>query len=234
MIGRSNAGKSTLLNALLGSRDLTFVPVSRHPGKTRHLDFYAAGLSAVRGAGASGATHTAPRLGAASSAAGSGSSSSSPPSSSPSPPLRGSHLPELVLVDTPGYGFARGRGWSSQAEWQRLLGLYLSTRRAPTLERVLVLLDARQGLTPIDEEALSALEEAAAPYHVILTKADALSRGALEAQALSVASALSKRGLPFPILNAASALTGAGMKELMETLVFTARLHRRASLSDVR
>ena len=42
-IGRSNAGKSTLLNALLGSADNKFVPVSRHPGSTTHLDFYGVG-----------------------------------------------------------------------------------------------------------------------------------------------------------------------------------------------
>ena len=46
VVGRSNAGKSTLLNALLGSKDNSFVPVSRHPGSTTHLDFYGLGRSA--------------------------------------------------------------------------------------------------------------------------------------------------------------------------------------------
>lgn len=45
VVGRSNVGKSSLLNALLGSRDNKFVPVSRHPGSTRHLDFYGVGAS---------------------------------------------------------------------------------------------------------------------------------------------------------------------------------------------
>ncbi len=46
VVGRSNVGKSTLLNKLFGSRDNKFVPVSRHPGKTASLDFYGVGAGA--------------------------------------------------------------------------------------------------------------------------------------------------------------------------------------------
>ncbi|RYE83562.1 MAG: hypothetical protein EOO65_03730 [Methanosarcinales archaeon] len=44
VIRPSNVGKSSLLNALLGSKDNKFVSVARHPGSTTDLDFYAGGL----------------------------------------------------------------------------------------------------------------------------------------------------------------------------------------------
>jgi GTP-binding protein len=47
VVGRSNAGKSTLLNRLLGAKGDTFVRVSRRPGSTTHLDWYGLGTSAA-------------------------------------------------------------------------------------------------------------------------------------------------------------------------------------------
>ena len=45
VVGRSNVGKSTLLNRLLGAPDDKFVRVSRRPGSTTHLDWYGLGAS---------------------------------------------------------------------------------------------------------------------------------------------------------------------------------------------
>ena len=69
-------------------------------------------------------------------------------------------------------------------------------------------------------------ERGLVPWHAVLTKADALSVGALEAAARNVASQLSKLQLPFPVLSAVSARTGAGLTELTEMIVFSSKLHR--------
>lgn len=45
ILGRSNVGKSSLLNCLLGSRDHEFVPVGKRPGMTVALDFYGVGVA---------------------------------------------------------------------------------------------------------------------------------------------------------------------------------------------
>ena len=70
------------------------------------------------------------------------------------------------------------------------------------------------------------MERCMVPWHAVLTKADALPGGALEAAARNIATQLSRLQLPFPVLSAVSARTGAGLKELTEMVVFSSKLHR--------
>lgn len=158
--GRSNVGKSSLLNALTGQSVLA--RTSNTPGRTRELNLFAA-------------------------------------------------APGLTIVDMPGYGYARAPK-ADVAAWQRLAFDYLRGR--PNLRRVYVLIDARHGLKDNDREALSLLDKAAVSYQIVLTKADKLKAGELDAVLAAAADAIRKRPAAHPEVLATSAETGLGIPEL--------------------
>jgi GTP-binding protein len=116
--GRSNVGKSTLINALTGRKGLA--RASNTPGRTQEINFFTLGES-------------------------------------------------HYLVDLPGYGYAEAPVAVVQ-KWQRLLKAYLAGRA--TLRRAFVLIDARHGIKPVDEEIMGLLDTAAVTFQVVLTKAD--------------------------------------------------------------
>jgi len=122
--GRSNAGKSSALNALTGRRRLAFV--SKTPGRTQLINFYRVGERSF-------------------------------------------------LTDLPGYGYARVPA-AARADWETLLGGYLKTRDA--LRGLALVMDARHPLTDLDRRMLAWFAPTGKPVHVLLTKADKLSRSA--------------------------------------------------------
>ena len=110
------------------------------------------------------------------------------------------------LVDLPGYGFARVAP-DVQALWRKSLEAYLSTRAS--LAGLVVTMDIRRGITPLDDTLLRWLEPRELPVAVLLTKADKLSRSAAIAQER----ALQKAVGPAVELTRFSALTGDGVPE---------------------
>ena len=124
--GRSNVGKSSLINALTGRKALA--RTSNTPGRTQEINFFTAGDS-------------------------------------------------HYLVDVPGYGFANAPV-AVVDKWQRLLKNYLSGR--VSLRRVFLLVDARHGPKPVDEEIMQLLGRSAVTFQVVLTKTDKLRGDALE------------------------------------------------------
>lgn len=120
--GRSNVGKSSAINALVGRRALA--RTSKTPGRTQTINFFA-----LADAGR--------------------------------------------LVDLPGYGFARAPQ-ALRMQWRELVGAYL--RSARTIAGIVLLMDARHPLTPLDEQLIAWLGDAR--LLVLLTKADKLSRAA--------------------------------------------------------
>ncbi len=103
-------------------------------------------------------------------------------------------VPNARLIDLPGYGFAKVPGAIRQ-DWGRLIGGYLETRSNLCL--LIVIMDIRHPLTDLDEQMLDWARAAERPCHVLLTKADKLSRGAATSTLLQVRVALKKWGEHF-------------------------------------
>jgi GTP-binding protein len=160
-IGRSNVGKSSLLNALVGRPGLA--RVSGTPGKTTLLNAF--------------------------------------------------RLPDLYLVDLPGYGFARA-GKSARAGYRRLLTSYLTQR--PALAGVVWLLDVRHHPSKDDREIQDLLVESGRPVLPVLTKADKLTRSAQAVRTRELAAAL---GLQEDEVQLTSSRSRLGIAELAQSII---------------
>jgi len=80
---------------------------------------------------------------------------------------------ERFLVDLPGYGYARvPRGMRN--EWELLISGYLQLR--PQLRGLIVVMDIRHPMKPLDRQLLEWFGGTGKPAHVLLTKADKLGR----------------------------------------------------------
>lgn len=160
--GRSNVGKSSLLNTLV--RRKSFARVSRTPGRTREINFFRVNNG-------------------------------------------------FVLVDLPGYGYAR-ISKEKKSEWRPMIEAYL--RRTGQLRGIVLLLDIRREPTDDDRAMLDFLADVEVPTIVALTKTDKLTKSAAQARAAEISRALAldaDQVIPF------SAVTGAGRVELLEAIV---------------
>ncbi len=81
---------------------------------------------------------------------------------------------ERRLVDLPGYGYAKVP-LAVQSQWQQTLERYLHTRES--LRGLVLMMDIRHPLTAFDQHLLTWCQLSNMPVHVLLTKADKLSRG---------------------------------------------------------
>ena len=158
--GRSNVGKSSLINAVTGRKALA--RTSNTPGRTQEINYFTVS-------------------------------------------------PELFLVDVPGYGYANAPVAVVQ-KWQRLLKNYLQGR--VTLRRAFVLIDARHGVKPVDDEIMSLLDSAAVTFQVILTKADKVKEVDRAKVLTQVRGALTKHPAAYPELLVTSSEKGWGIANL--------------------
>ncbi|KZE24978.1 cell division checkpoint GTPase YihA [Crenobacter luteus] len=80
---------------------------------------------------------------------------------------------ECYLVDLPGYGYAEVPE-AVRAHWVQLLGRYLQTRQS--LIGLLMIMDVRHPLKDLDRQMLDFFRDTGKPVHILLSKADKLSR----------------------------------------------------------
>ena len=119
LAGRSNVGKSSLINCLAGQKKLA--KISSTPGKTRSLNYYRV------------------------------------------------HPDGFMLVDLPGYGYAKCSK-TERDKWAKLIDHYLKT--TPSLAAVAMLIDSRHDPQKNDLDLASYLVGLGIPALPVLTKAD--------------------------------------------------------------
>ncbi|MBN1825702.1 MAG: YihA family ribosome biogenesis GTP-binding protein [Candidatus Eisenbacteria bacterium] len=156
LLGRSNVGKSSLINTVGRNRKLA--RMSRDPGRTRTLNFY-------QGDG-------------------------------------------LILVDLPGYGYAKAPE-AERRRWGRLVEGYLENRE--NLVAGLLVLDVRR--VPGEQDGIMRgwLARREVPFLAVATKADKVSRGAALVAARTIRKTLDLTEEQVLLF---SAKTGAGREKL--------------------
>lgn len=162
--GRSNVGKSSLINALTGRK--TLARTSNTPGRTQQINFFDLGG-------------------------------------------------RLMITDLPGYGYAKAPV-AEVKRWTRMIKSYLRGR--VQLRRVLVLVDARHGLKDTDRQVMSALDDSAVSYQVVLTKTDKISATALTELKEKTLKELSKHVASHPVVLVSSSRKVIGVEELRAEL----------------
>ena len=162
--GRSNVGKSSLINALTSRKAIA--RTSNTPGRTQQLNFFNLGK-------------------------------------------------RLILVDLPGYGYARVSK-TQVAAWTRTLKAFLRGR--VTLRRVCLLIDSRVGIKDLDREMMDMLDSAAVMYQIVLTKVDKLKNNDLMILTTKTTDELNTRSAAFPTLAITSSNKLIGIKVLRASL----------------
>ena len=120
------------------------------------------------------------------------------------------------MVDLPGYGYAQVPE-AIRTHWVKLLGDYLQTRRQ--LIGLVLIMDARHPLKPLDRQMLDSFALTEKPVHISLSKADKLSKN----EQIKTLASVHKQLKPFTERQAISvqlfsSLKKQGIDEVEETV----------------
>ena len=115
---------------------------------------------------------------------------------------------DRFIVDLPGYGYAKVPP-EMRARWEKVLSAYLQTREP--LAGLVLIMDVRHPLTPLDQRMLDWFTPRGLPVHILLTKADKLSRNAANKTLMEVRAAL--KAYPQVSVQLFSSLAKQGIEE---------------------
>lgn len=122
--------------------------------------------------------------------------------------------PQRYIVDLPGFGYAKVP-LELKHRWQRHLEQYLQKRKS--LQGLVLLMDIRHPFTEFDQMLVKWSVDSDLPLHVLLTKADKLSRGGARTQLLAAGKQLESMGQDMSV-QLFSAHTKEGADELRAKL----------------
>jgi len=181
--GRSNAGKSSALNALTNHKGLA--RTSKTPGRTQQMVAF----------------------------------------SLPTPAAEAQAGSVQRLIDLPGYGYAKVP-LEMREHWKMEIDAYLNQRRS--LRGLVLIVDIRHPLKDFDRQMLEFCFATQLPCHLLLTKADKLSRGQATQALATLRKQFAAEGL-HATAQVFSSSAGTGVDEGREAVMTLMRQPREGS-----
>lgn len=163
IVGRSNAGKSSVLNTITNNKQLA--RVSKTPGRTQLVNVFV--LDERR-----------------------------------------------RIIDLPGYGYAKVN-IATKEKWQKTVDLYIRDRLC--LRGLILVMDIRHPLKPLDWQLIEYCDHRELSVHILLNKADKLSKNAVTKTLKEVRTVLNTQKNSITI-QAFSTPAGIGHQELYTLL----------------
>ena len=117
---------------------------------------------------------------------------------------------EQFLVDLPGYGYAKVPS-SIRQHWEKLLSDYLQTRES--LKGLVLIMDIRHPLKSLDIQMLDWFAPTGKAIHILLTKADKLSKQQANITLKDVSLYLNRSTYPQCSVQLFSSLEATGIEE---------------------
>jgi GTP-binding protein len=163
-IGRSNVGKSSLINSIVQKKDLA--KTSQTPGKTQLINHFQIDK-------------------------------------------------KWYLVDLPGYGYAKVSKVERE-KFEKMIHEYLENRE--NLIYTFVLVDVRHEPQKLDLEFINTLGERGIPFCIVFTKADKLSKTAVDRNVESYQQKILETWEEMPQFFVTSSVNGSGRDEILRTI----------------